>query len=107
MDAFDQVATGIQRISDQAQLRDHVFYANQAARERCGSCLFWMKSRECPREKNVNGMSRGPSCDASVCSKFQVTASSTKFAAQKRRDANEFAVRHGLAAPFPSALHAE
>ena len=40
---------------------------------RCGDCYFWMKSRECPREHNVNGMSRGPSCEGLACSKMQMT----------------------------------
>ena len=37
---------------------------------RCGDCSHWMKSSECPREHNVKGMSRGPSCDGMACDKF-------------------------------------
>lgn len=37
---------------------------------RCGRCYFWMMSSECPREKNINGYSRGPSCDGFPCEKF-------------------------------------
>lgn len=40
------------------------------ARHECGSCDKWMKSRECPRERNVKGMSRGPSCKDYICSAF-------------------------------------
>lgn len=37
----------------------------------CGSCYFWMKSRECPRETNIGGRNRGPSMGAMPCQKFQ------------------------------------
>lgn len=37
---------------------------------RCGECDKWMKSRECPRERNVNGWYRGPSCDDAPCNQF-------------------------------------
>ena len=36
----------------------------------CGDCDKWMKSRSCPREHNVNGMSRGPSMNDSICPEF-------------------------------------
>lgn len=36
----------------------------------CGDCDLWMKSRQCPREHNVAGMSRGPSCGAPRCERF-------------------------------------
>jgi hypothetical protein len=36
----------------------------------CGDCHLWMKSRECPKEVNVNGYSRGPSADGIICDKF-------------------------------------
>ena len=41
---------------------------------RCGDCNHWMKSRTCPRERNVGGMSRGPSCDDVVmnCAVFVI-----------------------------------
>lgn len=42
-----------------------------SALPRCGECYWWMKSRDCPREHNVKGMSRGPTCDAAVCDKFK------------------------------------
>jgi hypothetical protein len=38
--------------------------------KRCGDCDKWMKSRECPAEKNVNGFSRGPSCNGFICKAF-------------------------------------
>ncbi len=36
----------------------------------CGDCGKWMKSRQCPREANVNGQSRGPSSEALICGQF-------------------------------------
>jgi len=37
---------------------------------RCGDCRKWMKSRECPRERNVNGRNQGPSGEAPTCNQF-------------------------------------
>jgi hypothetical protein len=31
----------------------------------CGGCNSWM-TRACPRERNVNGMNHGPSCESLV-----------------------------------------
>ena len=36
----------------------------------CGSCYWWMKSRSCPREKNVNGWNRGPSMNDPACKEY-------------------------------------
>ena len=44
----------------------------------CGDCDKWMKSRECPRERNVNGQTRGPSMTALVCGQYVEAASTTK-----------------------------
>lgn len=40
-------------------------------RTACGDCYFWMKSRSCPKEKNINGYSRGPSMNGLICEKFE------------------------------------
>jgi hypothetical protein len=44
-----------------------------------------MKSRECPREHNVNGMSRGPSCNALACDKFVAKDAATAALVAERR----------------------
>ncbi len=48
--------------------------ANELARKirtvACGDCDKWMKSRECPRERNVNGWNKGPSMVDPICSVF-------------------------------------
>ena len=43
-----------------------------SARPRCGECEHWMKSRECPREHNVGGFSRGPSMADPTCPQFLI-----------------------------------
>jgi len=53
-------------------------WANLQACKRCGACAHWMKSRDCPREKNVNGQTRGPSSRDIPCGKFEESASATK-----------------------------
>jgi hypothetical protein len=76
MDAT-KIFDAFERFSDQMarhqQERDEFDRAFRRSCPRCGSCNHWMKSRECPREHNVKGMSRGPSADASTCSKFDGT----------------------------------
>ena len=37
---------------------------------RCGNCRDWMKSKQGPREKNVGGISKGPSMNATACQQF-------------------------------------
>lgn len=101
MSGIDNIIGGLQRMSDAGYLRDLVFYANDAARKRCGSCYFWMMSKQCPKEKNVGGMSRGPSCEGIPCDKFQITDASVSTAAKKRAEANDFAKRKGFGLPFP------
>lgn len=38
--------------------------------KRCGDCDKWMKSRQCPMERNVNGRSQGPSSEGRICRQF-------------------------------------
>jgi hypothetical protein len=49
---------------------------------RCGDCDKWMKSRLCPKEKNVNGRNHGPSCDTPKCGQFV----EEKFATRRRTE---------------------
>lgn len=48
----------------------------------CGDCDRWMKSSECPAEKNVNGMSRGPSSGARICPSFTIADSAIRHKAR-------------------------
>lgn len=78
MDIWDDVGRTVSAFSRASRLVDlnSKFAAAQLLDKReCGNCYFWMKSRECPREKNVKGYSRGPSCSGFACDKFQVTNS--------------------------------
>lgn len=50
--------------------RDELDVLRNLSRRECGNCDKWMKSRECPREHNVKGMSRGPSCKGLACGSF-------------------------------------
>jgi len=44
----------------------------------CGDCDKWMKSGQCPRERNVNGRNVGPSCSRPICSQFVEGRQATK-----------------------------
>ncbi len=52
---------------------------------KCGECRHWMKSRECPREHNVKGMSRGPWGGAMACDKFLAKKPETAGRLAERR----------------------
>lgn len=61
---------------------------------KCGECSHWMKSSLCPREHNVKGMSRGPSCGDSVCSKFVAKdAATAALIAERRKPIDEYLQR--------------
>jgi len=104
MSEIDAIISGLNRFSLVAQLRDKVSDAFDAQRDRCGDCGFWMKSRSCPREHNVNGMSRGPDAGAIVCPKFQIEQRAINRRARLIREAVDFAQMHDLPLPsFPAA----
>jgi hypothetical protein len=44
--------------------------SDRIIRKRCGDCDNWNKSRLCPKERNVNGYSRGPSMNDFTCPSF-------------------------------------
>ncbi|ROL86518.1 hypothetical protein [Pseudomonas protegens] len=71
LDQIDKLIDGLGKVSHLAYLKRERARIQAAARPKCGNCHFWMKTRECPAEKNVNGMSRGPSCEGIACQKFQ------------------------------------
>lgn len=60
---YQQLAIQIAQLLNEAQTTD---------RRCCGNCEHWMKSKVCPREKNVNGYSRGPSCNDYPCNQFDL-----------------------------------
>ena len=50
--------------------------------KQCGRCYWWMKSNDCPQERNVNGWNKGPSGGsllARSCSKFQRNSSADEI----------------------------
>ena len=55
--------------------RKELAHLRENAMRKCGSCDKWMKSRECPREHNVNGRNRGPSWNGSPCGQFVSSSS--------------------------------
>ena len=65
------------RFSDHIHRRDEIARLTREIAQigrTCGDCYSWMKSRECPREKNVGGISRGPSCKEPICKQFVETS---------------------------------
>ena len=79
-DWADRFSAHVHRQDEMRKLRDQIF----ELQVRCGSCYFWMKSRDCPRERNVDGMSRGPSVGSMKCDKFQMDPRSSLLLTQRR-----------------------
>lgn len=71
-----------QRADKMRQLREAIFMAGRA----CGDCSKWMKSRECPKERNVNGQTRGPSCKAPICADFVMCLHSAKLRDERQTE---------------------
>ena len=67
IDGFIDAMTKASRLVDLKAKRSH---AIQRAKPRCGNCNNWMKSSKCPKEVNVNGRSKGPSCEGFACPSF-------------------------------------
>lgn len=65
-----------ERMSRIADLQAELRQVSQDGSRRCGNCFWWMKSNDCPQERNVNGYSRGPNCNSSraiTCNKYEQT----------------------------------
>ena len=48
----------------------------------CGDCDRWMKSRDCPQERNERGRRSGPSMNAPRCGRFLEDRSAAKRRAE-------------------------
>lgn len=81
-DLAHRLSQHTQRLHKMRQLRADIAKIGN----RCGDCNKWMKSSQCPREKNVNGRNRGPSCDDYKCGQFVETSSATKRRAELQAD---------------------
>ncbi len=55
------------------------------ARVACGGCAQWM-TRQCPREHNANGYSRGPSMNAAPCGQYAEKASTAETREKRRSE---------------------
>lgn len=79
---FDAFLEADRRMGEIAAKQRELARLTKIARKRCGNCDKWMKSRECPREHNVKGMSRGPSCEDMICGQFVSSPNHLKWIAE-------------------------
>lgn len=94
---FDAMIDGLGKISALAQYRDMLRVANATDAKQCGSCVFWMKSRECPREvPNGRGGYSGPSSGSPACDKFQIKTWIVDLKSVRLEEARQFAISEGL-----------
>lgn len=84
----DKIFDTFLAFSDKVHRADEIRKLSQRvhAPKKCGDCDKWMKSRECPKEKNVNGYSRGPSMEGIICEEFVETDWSIKHREQLSQD---------------------
>jgi hypothetical protein len=75
-EVWDWAARFSQAVHRQARIAE---LGAQIRKVTCGDCSRWMKSRECPRERNVNGWNRGPSCEDVPCGIFSEDGRSTRL----------------------------
>jgi hypothetical protein len=68
LDIFD-AANRVSRLMNIAEMKRE---AAATDKSECGNCVHWMKSRICPRERNVNGRNRGPSMVDPACELFKL-----------------------------------
>lgn len=92
-DTAIRIATDIGNIAHYRDLRARV---REMDRKVCGNCVFWMMSRQCPRETNRNGRPHGPSANELACDKFQITESTLRIKAERQAEADAFADKCGL-----------
>lgn len=74
IDAAIQASREVHRQDEIKRLRDEISQIGKV----CGDCDHWMKSRECPRERNIKGISCGPSMNESICGSFKESASAAE-----------------------------
>lgn len=55
------------------------------ARVDCGGCNLWM-TRQCPRERNVNGRNHGPSMYSPICPKYAEKSSTAKLRDERKAE---------------------
>ena len=107
-DQLDRAINAMGRMSLLATLAQKVREARDTDARLCGNCQSWMKSRECPREHNVNGYKRGPSMNDAGCGQFTLQPHIWQLKLQRLRDAVAFAKEHSLPVPTEELhLHLE
>lgn len=89
-DAFMMVSAEIHRKDEQ---RRELARLRESSRDKCGNCHYWMKSSDCPREKNVGGRRTGPSMNAPICSKFTPDSQALEWREQYRSAFQKAGVR--------------
>ena len=93
-EVFDRLIDWDMRNQLQRATRKANWAAEESKKPQCGRCHWWMKSKDCPAEKNVNGTSRGPSSDSNLalsCSKFQRSRRAEEFTEMLLEEATQTA----------------
>lgn len=98
-DDFDKIVGAMGRASLLVQLHDKIVEVRQTDRRECGNCYYWMMSRYCPREQNVDGYQVGPSMNTPACDKFNIKQDAIDLKMKRLGEAIAFAKKHNLPIP--------
>lgn len=94
---FDALIDGLGRLSALAQYRDMMREANQTDGRQCGNCIFWMASRDCPKEVvTLQGRRTGPTSGSPACDKFAIKQWVVELRTKRLEEARAFAIKEGL-----------
>ncbi len=98
-DDLDRMIGAFDYLSLLADFKTRVGNVQKLTVPRCGSCKDWMKSKICPRERNVNGWNKGPHMNDTPCDQFQWKPSSLELIGRQIEDLVVFAEINDLPAP--------
>lgn len=101
-----QISNDGREIWDWAAKASEVIARNEKARElragirdlspRCGTCVYWMQSRNCPREtRTPQGRRSGPSMNGSPCSKHEEEVWVTELRNERQVELNSLLRKTG------------
>lgn len=79
--ALERLGRASQRLREMRRLESELASVGTA----CGDCQLWM-TRSCPKEINVNGWNRGPSCATPRCDSFEESESATRRREMLRKE---------------------
>src|SRR6185312_17104093 len=93
---FDALVEATGRVAALMVLQDKLNEMHRTDKKCCGNCEHWMKSSECPAERNIGGYTRGPSCDDFTCDQYLLKPWVIELKNKRKADCISFALEHKI-----------